>query len=155
MKTFEVIDISGDVGLRAFGKTLKEAFTNAAIGMYSLITNPDAIKEEKVIDVSVVSDWMEGLLVLWLNELIFHFDAYGFIGKKIVISELTPSFFLPPPPGRGLGWGEVCSLKASISGEDFDPERHESKLLLKAATYHRLKIDKKNDIWEIDVIFDI
>lgn len=155
MKTFEVIDISGDVGLRAFGNTLKEAFTNAAIGMYSLITNPDAISEEKVIEVSVVSEWMEGLLVSWLNELIFHFDAYGFIGKKIVISELIPSFSLPPPQGRGLGWGEVCSLKAYISGEEFDPKRHESKLLLKAATYHSLKIDKKNDIWEIDIIFDI
>jgi SHS2 domain-containing protein len=154
MKNFEVIDISGDVGLRAYGENLKDAFMNAAIGMYSLITNPGAIKEEKVIEVSVVSDWMEGLLVSWLNELIFHLDAYGFIGKRIVISELIPSLFLPPQ-GRGLGWGEVCSLKASVSGEDFDPERHESKLLVKAATYHRLRIDKKNDIWEIDVIFDI
>ena len=154
MKNFEIIDISGDVGLRAYGESLRDVFMNAANGMYSLITNPDAIKEEKVIEVSVVSDWMEGLLVSWLNELIFHLDAYGFIGKRIVISELIPSFFLPPQ-GGGLGWGEVCSLKASVSGEDFDPERHESKLLIKAATYHRLRIDKKNDIWEIDVIFDI
>ncbi len=93
MKTFEVIDISGDVGLRAYGESLRDVFMNAANGMYSLITDPDAIKEEKVIEVSVVSDWMEGLLVSWLNELIFHLDAYGFIGKRIVISELIPSFF--------------------------------------------------------------
>src|SRR4030067_2788540 len=122
MKTFEVIDISCDVGLRAYGESLRDAFMNAAIGMYSLITDQDEIKEEKVIEVSVVSDWMEGLLVSWLNELIFHLDAYGFIGKRIVISELIPSFFLPPQ-GGGLGWGEVCSLKVSVSGEDFEDRK--------------------------------
>src|SRR3990170_6589822 len=111
MKNFEIIDISGDVGLRAYGESLRDVFMNAANGMYSLITNPDAIKEEKVIEVSVVSDWMEGLLVSWLNELIFHLDAYGFIGKRIVISELIPSFFLPPQGGGRKKEGISSEIK--------------------------------------------
>jgi len=151
---FTVLDISGDIGLRAFGKSLKEAFINAASGMYSLITNLDMVKEEKPLHISVESDSIEGLLVSWLNELIFHFDAYGFIGKGITIGEFTPSLTLPPR-GEGLGGGEICSLKASLSGEDFDPERHERKLLVKAATYHMLRIERTDDVWEIDVIFDI
>ncbi|MCX5719343.1 MAG: archease, partial [Nitrospirae bacterium] len=40
-------------------------------------------------------------------------------------------------------------------GEDFDPERHESKLLIKAATYHKLRIENVGNMWEVDVIFDI
>jgi SHS2 domain-containing protein len=155
MKHFEILDISGDVGLKAFGKNPEDAFINAAIGMYSLITDLGMIKEQKVIDVSVESDSMEGLLVSWLNELIFQFDAYGFIGGKIVITEFTPSLTLLPRRGGGQGGGEVCRLRASVSGEDFDPERHESKLLIKAATYHRLRVEKTDDLWEINVIFDI
>jgi len=153
MKIFEVLDISGDVGLKAYGESLKDAFINAAIGMYSLITDLDTVKEGKVIDVSVESDSTEGLLVSWLNELIFHFDAYGFIGKKISISELAIS----PSPGGAeqLAGQQANRLNASIYGEDFDPDRHERKLLVKAATYHQLKIEKKNKKWEIDVIFDI
>jgi len=54
-----------------------------------------------------------------------------------------------------MGGGEAFKLKASISGEDFDPKRHENKLLIKAATYHKLRIEKIDDTWEIDVIFDI
>ncbi len=154
MERFRVLDISGDIGLRAFGKSIDEAFINTAIGMYSLITNLDAIKEKKTIELSIESNSPDGLLVSWLNELIFHFDAYGFVGKKINITEFTPSLTLPPR-GGGLGGGEAYSLKASVSGEDFDPERHESKLLIKAATYHKLKIEKVDDVWEIDVIFDI
>jgi SHS2 domain-containing protein len=154
MEKFTVLDISGDVGLRVFGRSIDEAFTNASNGMYSLITDLDAIKEKKTIDVSIESHSLDGLLVLWLNELIFHFDAYGFIGKKITITEITSSLTLPPR-GGGMGGGEAFKLKASVSGEEFDPERHEGKLLIKAATYHRLRIEKIGEMWEIDVIFDI
>jgi SHS2 domain-containing protein len=153
MKIFEIIDISGDVGLKAYGGSLKDAFMNAAIGMYSLITDLEIVKEEKVIDVFVESDSMEGLLVSWLNELVFHFDAYGFIGKRLSISEFTPS--QPSVGGEQQATLQACRIKASLSGEDFDPARHESRLLIKAATYHRLKVEKKNGEWEIDVIFDI
>jgi SHS2 domain-containing protein len=153
MKNFEVIDISGDVGLRAYGEDLKDAFINAAIGMFSLVTDLEMVKEEKAINVSVESDSLEGLVVSWLNELVFYFDTYGFLGKKVSITEFTTP--QPLVGGQQQASLQAYKLKASLAGEDFDPERHESKLLVKAATYHRLRIDKKNDIWEIDVIFDI
>jgi len=138
MKQFEIIDISGDVGIKAFGRSLKEVFKNSAIGMYSLITDLEGVKGEKTISISVESNSLEGLLVSWLNELIFQFDAYNFIGKDIVILEMSDR-----------------KLKANVKGEEFDTERHERKLLIKAATYHRLKVEKVRDIWEADIIFDI
>ncbi|PIV40953.1 MAG: protein archease, partial [Nitrospirae bacterium CG02_land_8_20_14_3_00_44_33] len=135
-------DISGDVGIRAFGKSIEDVFKNSALGMYSLITDLEGVKAEKDISISVESNSLEGLLVSLLNELIFQFDAYNFIGKRIDIQSLTPN---PQSP----------SLKAIISGEEFDTERHERKLLIKAATYHRLKIEKAGDVWQADIIFDI
>jgi SHS2 domain-containing protein len=154
MEKFKVLDISGDIGLKAYGKSKNEVFVNAAVGMYSLITNLDSIKEKKSIDISVESHSLDGLLVSWLNELIFHFDAYGFIGRKIGVTEFTPSLILPPR-GGGPGGGGAYKLKATISGEDFDPERHEGRLLIKAATYHKIRVEKTNDAWEANVIFDI
>lgn len=138
MKPFEPIDISGDAGIRACGGTLEDAFANSALGMYSLITDLDSVGELKNLTVSLKSHSREGLLVGWLNELIFHFDAYGFIGKRVDIKTLTDS-----------------RIEAELWGEDFDPRRHESKLLIKAATYHRLRIEKPEDLWEVEVIFDI
>ncbi len=77
MEKFKVLDISGDVGLTAFGKSKNEVFVNAATGMYSLITDLDAVAEKETITVAIESHSLDGLLVSWLNELIFHFDAYG------------------------------------------------------------------------------
>lgn len=135
---FEVLDISGDAGIRAFGRNLEELFANAALGMYNLITDTGAVEKKRSIYVEVESHSLEGLLVSWLNELIFQFDTYGFIGKDIEIMELTEK-----------------GLKASLSGEDFDEARHEKRLLVKAATYHQLKIERDGENWKVDVIFDI
>jgi SHS2 domain-containing protein len=138
MKTFEVIDISGDAGIRVYGETLQDLFVNAAMGMYSLITDLSTVREERHIALDIESHSLEGLLVSWLNELIFHFDAYGFVGKAIRIAAFLDT-----------------RLAARVSGEDFDPGRHEKRLLIKAATYHRLIIEKKEGQWVADVIFDI
>ena len=138
MDAYEVIDISGDVGIRAFGKDLQEVFVHAALGMYSFITDIEAVQAKTPLDIQVESESLEDLLVSWLNELIFHFDTYGFIGKNIAITEFTEG-----------------NLTARLDGEEFDPERHEGNLLIKAATYHQLSIIQINDLWKAEVIFDI
>ena len=138
MKRFELIDISGDAGIKAFGESLEEIFLNAAAGMYSLITDLDNIYPQKSIEIQASGNSLEGLLVSWLNELIFQFDTYGFLGKDIHINELCDTL-----------------IKATLKGEAFVPERHGRGLLIKAATYHKLKIERKEDHWEADVIFDI
>lgn len=138
---FEILDISGDVGIRAYGQNCEDAFVNAGIGMYNLITDIERIDEKQVIDIETKGDSLDGLLVSYLNELIFQFDTYGFIGKKIEIITFSnqPSAF----------------IKIKVYGEEFDPNRHERRLLVKAATYHNIRVEKINSIWEIEVVFDI
>ncbi|HHN65145.1 MAG TPA: archease [Nitrospirae bacterium] len=135
---YEVLDISGDVGLKVRGETLEELFINGALGLYSLVTDLSRVKPEKSINVNVYSESIDGLFVSWLNEIIFQFDTYGFIGREIEIESLNEN-----------------RIEAKLKGEDFDPDRHEKGLLLKAATYHNLKIEKRNGVWTAEVIFDI
>ncbi|MCL5024094.1 MAG: archease [Nitrospirae bacterium] len=150
MEAFEFIDISGDAGIRAYGETLEDLFANAALGMYSLITDAENIREQREITFDLRSHSLDGLLVAFLNELIFHFDAYGFLGKKILIAGIAL-----PSGAQGTKQDGDCGLKAAVSGEDFDAGRHEKRLLIKAATYHQLRIEKKEGIWRAEVIFDI
>ena len=138
MKRFELIDISGDAGIRAFGKSLEDLFVNSAAGMYSLIADPGSVSPQKSVEIESRGSSLEGLLVSWLNELVFQFDTYGFIGREVRIHELHQAL-----------------IKATVTGEDFDPERHGRGLLIKAATYHKLTIERKEDHWEAVVIFDI
>ncbi|MGB9710698.1 MAG: archease [Thermodesulfovibrio sp.] len=135
--SYRVIDVRGDVGLRAEGKTIEECFVNAGLGLYSLITDINLVRPEEKKEITLSEQTFEDMLVSFLNELIFQFDAYGFIGRtiKVDIKENT--------------------LRAEVYGETFNPEKHERKLLVKAATYHNLVLKKENSHWTAEIIFDI
>ncbi|MEN2986037.1 MAG: archease [Thermodesulfovibrionaceae bacterium] len=135
--SYKVIDVAGDVGIRAEGKTLNECFINSALALYSLITELNQVEQAEIKEVELSEETLEELLIGFLNELIFIFDTYGFIGSKINLAI------------------ENNKLKAKIYGEKFNPEKHERKLLVKAATYHNLILKKENDHWITEIIFDI
>lgn len=138
MKAFETIDISGDVGLKIYGTSMEDLFSNAAKGLFSLITDTSGIEPKKTISITAHGENHESLLIAFLNELIFHFDTHGLIGIVIKIDAITNHV-----------------VHATVSGEDFDPERHEGKLLLKAATYHDVSIEESGGRWKAFVMFDI
>jgi SHS2 domain-containing protein len=137
MKKYEQLDISGDAGLRIWGKNLEELLKNAAEGLGELITDISGIKETERREVVLSSERNEDLLINWLNELIFLFDTYGFIGKGFEVSLKSDT------------------LKATVSGGIFNVEINEGRLLVKAATYHGLSLKKDNSQWEAVVVFDI
>ena len=47
------------------------------------------------------------------------------------------------------------ALTVYIHGEQFDAERHEQRLLLKAATYHNIEVRRGEGACSVLVIFDI
>ncbi|NTU41738.1 MAG: archease [Nitrospirales bacterium] len=138
---FELIDISGDAGIAASGRSWAEAFSRTAMGMYSLITSPEGIEKQQEKIFELESESLGTLLVNFLNELVFLFDTYGFIGRRVEVT--------------GLSLSSPFKLRATVHGEVFDASRHERRLLIKAATYHKLLLKESNGTWKAEVIFDI
>jgi SHS2 domain-containing protein len=134
---FKVIDHTADVGILAYGKDLKQAFANAARGMFSLITELKTVRGVLQREIAVNAANQESLLVAWLNELIYLFDTDNFLGKRFEITEL-----------------DNTHLKAEVYGEKVDRSRHHLKIGIKATTYHMLQI-KQNNGYQIQVLFDI
>jgi len=136
-KDFEIIEHTADVGIIAYGDDTNQAFANAAKALFSLITELDSIDEAIYKDTELVAPDLETLLVEWLNELIYLFDAENIIFKRFDITELSNT-----------------QLKAKSYGEKVDSAKHKLKTGIKAATYHMLKVDK-TDGCKVQVLFDI
>jgi len=136
-KDFEILDHTADVGIIAYGTDMKQAFANAARGLFSLITELDDVHEVLHRDIKVSAADEESLLVQWLNELIYLFDTENIIFKRFEIIHLNNTL-----------------LKARSYGEKVDRTRHKLKTGVKAATYHMLKINK-DDGGKVQVLFDI
>ncbi len=137
-KDFEVIAHTADIGIIAHGADLKQAFANAARGLFILITKLDTIKEKEQRIIEVSAPDREALLVNWLNELIYLFEAKEMLFNRFEINSLT-----------------YTELKATGYGEKIDLARHELKTQVKAATYHMLKIEQTRSGWKAQVIFDV
>jgi len=74
-KDFEIVNHTADVGIIAYGTDIKQAFANAARALFSLITELDDVAEVLHRDIELIAPDEESLLVEWLNELIYLFDA--------------------------------------------------------------------------------
>jgi len=136
MRRFQFIEHTADVGLMAYGRTLAEAFANAAYGLFSIIVEIRAVREIESRQLEISEEDSEGLLFEWLNSLIYLFDVEKVLFKKFNITEFDDH-----------------RLKAICYGEKYDPSRHRLKLGVKAATYHMLKVDKDKN--QVRVIFDV
>ena len=137
-KAFEIIDHTADVGIIAYGSDVKELFSNAALALFSLITDLRSVEEKLHLNLEVSSEDGDSLLVEWLNELIYLFDVKHILFKRFDIESLTYN-----------------QLKATGYGENFDPMKHKIKIGVKAATYHMLRLDKNGVGCKAQVIFDI
>jgi SHS2 domain-containing protein len=136
-KRFEIIDHTADIGIAAYGADLKQAFANAAYGLFSLMVDLEDVGDDICREVEVTAEGWEDLLVAWLNELIYLFDVENILFKRFRVAELTET-----------------RLSASCYGEKIDPERHKIKMGVKAATYHMLKVEE-GDGFRVQVLFDI
>ncbi|MFC2066323.1 archease [Chloroflexota bacterium] len=136
MRRFQFIEHTADIGLIAYGRTLAEAFANAAYGMFTIIAELKTVNEIESRQLEITEDDSEGLLFEWLNSLIYIFDVDMLLFKRFDIIEL-----------------DGHQLKAVCYGEKHDPSRHCLKTGVKSATYHMLKVDKEKN--QVQVIFDV
>ena len=138
MLEFEIIDHTADVGIIAYGNTVEQVFMNAATGMFSLIGDISKVSDELEQEIEVEADDQSELLVAWLNELLYLFDAENLIFSKFEIDKLTKT-----------------RLKATAYGEQFDTEKHGLKTQIKAATYHQLQLKQTEEGYKAQVILDV
>ena len=137
MKRFEFIDHTADIGIMAYGSSLEQVFVNAACGMFSLIANPDKVTAHISRKISLTAHDREELLVVWLNHLLYLFDADNLIFNRFDSFQINDH-----------------ELIAIACGEKVDPLKHHLKTHIKAATYHQLEI-VEDDGFRAQVIFDI
>jgi SHS2 domain-containing protein len=134
---FEVLDHTADVGIEAYGADDGKAFANAARGMFSLMVDLETVRETQHRDIEVTAPDQESLLVAWLSELLYLFDAQNLLFRRFDISLLAET-----------------GVRARAYGEPVDRSRHEIKIGVKAVTFHMLSI-VRSDGTRVRVLFDI
>jgi archease family protein len=138
MSFYEVVDdITADTGIRVRAKGLEELFCKAILATFNEITDIEKISKDKKVELEVKGE-LPYLLADVINQLLVLHEK-----EKLIISHCERVEF------------KEDGVKLMLRGGPFDPERHPSKLVIKAATYHRLKVERLQDGYLAEVIFDI
>ncbi|MEM0087406.1 MAG: archease [Thermofilum sp.] len=139
---FQILEHTADVLIRAWGSTLDEALSHAVLGMYEVMTDLSSIRPSEMRVVEAEGVDLENLLYNLIEKLIILFDEEAFLISSVESCQLTQ---------RDGAWHVVLEAR----GERYDPERHESRVLVKAATYHMMRIWSEEGCWFIQYVVDI
>ena len=137
MKKYEYFEATADIGLKAYGNDMEEAFENAGMAIFNIISDTSGITPERKIEFEVTSEDDVSLLYDFLEELLFYHET-----EFMLFSQFDVKI------------DENFHLKAKIMGEEIDWERHERKTEIKAITFHKMAV-KKRDHVEVQAIVDL
>jgi SHS2 domain-containing protein len=141
-KGFRFLEHTADAFIEVYGTNLEEAFENAGTAMTDVMTELEKVeaKNEKTFIVKGKDE--PALLYNWLEELLLEFELKGKLFSRFKVANIEKT-------------KEGFRLYAKAWGEDFDSKKHASKVGIKAATYHQMKIIKKPNSVIVRFILDI
>ena len=137
MKSYEYFEATADIGLKAYGENLNEAFENAGMAIFNIISDTSDISPIREIEFEIVSEDEVSLLYDYLEELLFYHEV-----EFMLFSEFHVEI------------DENLHLKAIIKGEEIDWQKHERKTEIKAITFHMMEV-KKGDCVSLQAIVDL
>ena len=139
---FDFLEHTADVYVRAHGKTMEEAYENAALSMFETMTDTDKIAQTQQETVEVEAEDQYALLYSWLEALLVKFETENMLYSKFQIADWKETV-------------ESFKFKAKVWGEKFNPEKHPQKVAVKAVTYHRMVVIHEMDRVILEFILDI
>jgi SHS2 domain-containing protein len=137
---FRFLDHTADAKFQAYGRTLEEAFANAALATVSLMWDPAEVEPRLSHPVDVQGRDLEQLLVRFLGEIIYLLETRSFLAAAVddmIIEKADEGFRL-----RAVFRGDDRTTRYAIFGE------------VKAVTYNEMRIELGCPV-TVQVVVDI
>ncbi|MBU0466694.1 MAG: archease [Nanoarchaeota archaeon] len=126
---------TADIKFKAYGKTLNQAFENAALAISKILAKENKVKTNITKDIELEGIDQKSLFYNFLEEIIFLFDAEHFIVSKASI-KITK-----------------YKLTAKLKGDN--ASNYQGLDHIKAATYAEMHIKKTQKGWEVQAVVDV
>lgn len=103
------------VRVTARGRSLADAFAQAALGVFALIVSPASIDERDRREIRAHGASPEAFLAAWIGECLYMHEVEGFVARRVELLTFQDH------PGGG---GEPLRVHAWLHGEEVDKARH-------------------------------
>ncbi len=141
MKKFEWVEHPSDIGFRAYGKDLAEAFENAALALFEVMVDTGKVEPREKVKVELEAEDEGALLYDWLDRMLYFRDARNMVMSKFKVGISKTK--------------DGLKLNAQVWGERFDPAKHPERTAVKAMTYHMMEIKREKNRCSVQAVVDI
>lgn len=140
-KQFKFLPHTADIKFQAFGKTIEEVFKNSALAISNSMFN-GKIKKKIIKKIKIHGKNRESLLYTFLDEIVYLFDAEGFLLSNIRKLKIKNNKV-------------TLELNAELIGDK--TRNYEIKEHIKSVTYHDMfiKQDKRKNKWTAQIVLDV
>lgn len=136
------LEHTADLGIWVEAQDLNQLFRRAALALGEVMFTVPAQGEPAWRDLELSCSDLVELLVRYLNEIIYLFDA-----EQSLCIAAQVAITLAPDGS--------ASLRARLGLIPFDPEQHQAGDAVKAATYHQAKVEQRGPRWRAEVFLDV
>ncbi len=133
---YKFLKHTADVKFQAYGKTLEESFSNAALAMFSIMTDVKKIKPKIKKEFNIKGIDQKQLLYKFLEEFLFLIDAEFLLLSKIAKININEN-----------------ELNAVVYFDKSD--KYKTHGDVKAVTYQQMEIKKEKDKFIVQVVVDV
>jgi SHS2 domain-containing protein len=125
-------------GFEVWGKTKEQVFESAGKAFFNIMWHIDTQQQNEPETIEVTGNDLEELLVNFLEEFLYLYDAKGLVCTGIEIESISAD-----------------KVRAKVWLQKFNDAGDQELLGVKAVTYHQLFIGRKNDSWTARIFLDI
>ena len=137
-ESFKVIEHTADTGFEVTGNSLDDVFRAAALALFQMMWEITGDIAAKPVDLEISGGDHQELLVNFLEEFLYRYDARGHICTKVEIISVSDK-----------------KLTATAWLRPFDNQLDQEILGVKAVTYHQLYIGQHDNVWLGRIFLDI
>ena len=135
MGGYEIIEHTADVGIEGTDQSLEGVFEQIAFGLFEILGGWEPGSGD-VIDLQLEPADNAGLLVDWLNELLYIQDTRDIVFTKLEVGKIDDG-----------GLTATVGVKPRTRALD--------GTAVKAATFHRLSVEERDGTWFARVYLDV
>ena len=137
-KKYRVIRRSSELSLRLSGDSLAQVLADAGFALFDLLVDLTAVEAQESVTLEVEGLDNDDLMVNWMRELLYEYQASGFVLKEFEIREAGEFF-----------------VRAEARGEKYDPDRHEEREAIGAVDERLSHLGKMGSQWTAQVGFEL
>ena len=137
-RLYRIIEHTADTGFEVRGATKEQVYENAARAFFDIMWQIKSRRKSKPENIEVSGIEREELLVNFLEEFLYLYDAKRLVCTGIEVETVTDN--------------NVC---AQAWLQEFDADCDREMLSVKAVTYHQLFLGQEKGAWRARIFLDI